>query len=176
MIRTTVVALALAFAGAGPLAAVDSGRAKGFVAIDGASTPLPFAVETTKDNLFDDKKRDLVVVLTDKQLSATRPDDEIGLSVKAHRGELVVLTLRFDGATLVNVTLSHQNLNGLVILPGVWFQYTAGNRPGVGTLKLPAREYEGHSYAVDVEFVAGTYTGPRQNVTPPPTPSDRSPR
>jgi hypothetical protein len=184
VIRRTFFALALALGVAAPLPAVDAGRANGTVTIDGTTVPLPFAVETRKDNLFDEKKRDLVVVLTDKQLSATRPDDEIGLSVKARRGELAVLALRFDGGTLVNVTVSHKNLNGLVILPGAWFQYTAGSKPGIGSLKLPTREFEGHSYALDVDFAAGTYTGPRQNVGPTgsspstaaPTATDRTPR
>jgi len=173
MIRRTFFALALALGVAAPLSAVDTGRATGTVTVDGTTLPLAFAVGTIKDNLFDGKKRDLVVVLTDKQLSATRPDDEIGLSLKAHRGELVVLALRFDGDTLVNVTVSYKNLSGLVILPGAWFQYTPGSKPTAGTLKLPSREFEGHSYAVDVDFTAVTYTGPRQNAAPagwaPPT-------
>jgi hypothetical protein len=184
MIRRTLVALALALGVAAPLSAVDTGRANGTVTIDGNTLPLPFAVETRKDDLFDEKKRDLVVVLTDKQLSATRPDDEIGLSLKARRGELVVLALRFDGNTLVNVTVSYKSLSGLIILPGAWFQYTAGSKPGVGTLRLPARKFEGHSYALDIDFAAGTYSGPRQNPTPTgsspsptvPTSTDRTPR
>jgi hypothetical protein len=184
MIRRMLFAVALAVGVAVPLSAVDAGRANGTVTIDGTNVPLPFAVETRKDDLFDEKKRDLVVVLTDKQLSATRPDDEIGLSVKAHRGELVALALRFDGGTLVNVTVSYKSLSGLVILPGTWFQYTAGSKPGVGTLRLPAREFEGHSYALDVDYAAGIYNGPRQSAAPtgsspsstPPASTDRAPR
>jgi hypothetical protein len=184
MIRRTLVAVAVALGVAAPLSAVDAGRANGTVTIDGTTMSLPFAVETRKDDLFDEKKRDLVVVLTDQQLRATKPDDEVGLSLKARRGELVVLALRFDGGTLVNVTVSHKSLSGLVILPGAWFQYTAGSKPGVGTLRLPAREFEGHSYALDIDFAAGTYTGPRQSPTPTgsspsstaPTSTDRTPR
>jgi hypothetical protein len=184
VIRRTSFALALALGVLAPLSAVDPGRARGAVTIDGITLPLPFAVETRKADLFDEKKRDLVIVLTDKQLSATRPDDEIGLSLKARRGELVVLALRFDGGTLVNVTVSHKTLNGLVILPGAWFDYTAGGKPGIGSLKLPTHEFEGHSYALDVDFAAGTYTGPRQNVAPTgsahsttaPASTDRTPR
>jgi hypothetical protein len=184
MIRRMLFAVALAAGVAVPLSAVDAGRANGTVTIDGTTMPLPFAVQTRKDDLFDEKKRDLVVVLTDKQLSATRPDDEIGLSLKARRGELVALALRFDGDTLVNVTVSYKSLSGLAILPGAWFQYTGGSKPGVGTVRLPAREFEGHSYALDIDFVAGTYAAPRQNATPTgsspsstePTSTDRTPR
>ena len=186
MIYRTVLALALALTlgVAAPLSAIDAGRANGTVTIDGTTVSLPFAVETRKDDLFDENKHDLVVVLTDKQLSATRPDDEIGLSLKARRGELVALALRFDGDTLVNVTVSHKSLPGLVILPGAWFLYTAGSKRGVVTLRLPVREFEGHSYALDVDFAAGTYMGPRQNATPTasspsptaPTSTDRTPR
>jgi hypothetical protein len=116
-------------------------------------------------------------VLTDKQLSATRPDDEVGLSLKARRGELAVLAMRIAGPTLVNVTFSYKGLNGLVILPGAWFQYTPAG-PAAGTLKLARREFEGHSYAVDLQFAAGTYNGPRPPAAPTATTSttDRVPR
>jgi len=184
MIRRMLFAVALAVGVAVPLSAVDAGRANGTITIDGTTVPLLFAAETRKDDLYDENKRDLVVVLTDKQLSATRPDDEIGLSLKARRGELAVLALRFDGNTLVNVTVSYKSLSGLVILPGAWFRYTAGSKPGAGTLRLLTKKFEGHSYALDVDYVAGTYNGLRHNATtspsspssPAPPSTDRTPR
>jgi|SRR5262245_41188115 len=166
--RRGVLALALALCAIGIPLALETGKASGTVTIDGTEFPLSFAVETRKDNLFDESKRDVVVVLTDKQLSATKPDDEIGLTIKARRGELVVLALRIDGGTLVNVAVSHKALDRLVILPGAWFQYAAGNKPGTGTLKLGERQFEGHSYAVAAEFSAapGARTAPRPVATP----------
>jgi hypothetical protein len=154
-------ALALAFTlcATRSVDALDAGQATGSATIDGTTTSLAFAVRTRKENLFDDKKQDLVFVITDHPLGATRPDDDVELSVRAHRGELVGLALRIDSGRLVNVTISYKGLSGLVILPGSWFQYRAARTSA--TLKLATREHEGHSYAVDVEFMAAPYTAPR---------------
>jgi len=146
------LALAFAIGLASPALAVDAGKASGTATIDGIVTPLVFAVETRKENLFDEKKRDTILVLTDKPLGPTRPDDEIELSLRARRGELLVFALRTDGDKLVNVTVSHQGLHGLVILPGSWFQFSSSKSGG--TLRLAKRDYQGHSYAVDAAFAA----------------------
>ena len=169
MLRRGLLALALALCVAAAPLAVETSKASGTLTIDGTEYPLLFAVETRKDNLFDEKKRDVVVVLTDKQLNVTKPDDEIGLTVKARRGELVALSLRIDGGTLVNVAVSHKDLDRLVIIPGAWFQYIAGSRPGAGRLKLIEREFEGHSLAIDVEFSAAP--GARSATRPAAAPS-----
>jgi hypothetical protein len=153
--RVLVLVLA-AMTAAAPTLALDPGKAAGMAIIDGTTTTLAFAVQTRKENLFDDKKRDTVVVLTDKALGNTRPDDEVELSLRARRGDLLVFVLRIDGGELINVTVSHKGLNGLVILPGPWFQFTAA-KPGTGTLRLAERDYDGHSYAVRVDFAAAPY-------------------
>ena len=179
-----VLAIAFVLGVASPALAVDVSKAEGTLTIDGTAFPVSFAVETTKANLFDEKKRDLIVVLTDQQLRATKPDDEIGLTVKAHRGELVVLALRIDNGTLVNVSVSHKDLKGIVILPGAWFRYTARSRPGAGSLTLAPRDFEGHSYAIDVEFAAAPGARPPASRPAAPTgsapavpsPADRTPR
>ena len=167
------LALALAIGLASPALAVDAGKASGTATIDGIATPLTFAVETRKENLFDEKKRDTVVVLTDKALGATRPDDEVELSLRARRGELLVLALRIDGDQLVNVSVSHKGLNGLVILPGAWFQFSSSKSGG--TLLLAKRDYQGHSYAVDAAFAAAPYVVPRPNPAPAPSSTDVKP-
>jgi hypothetical protein len=172
MLAGLFLALALAIGLASPALAVDAGKASGTATIDGIVTPLAFAVETRKENLFDEKKRDIVFVLTDKALGATRPDDEVELSLRARRGELLVFALRTDGDKLVNVTVSHKGLNGLVILPGAWFQFSSSKSGS--TLLLAKRDYEGHSYAVDAAFTAAPYVPPRPNPAPPPT-SDARP-
>ena len=107
MITGLLIALALAIGFASPARAVDAGKASG-ATIDGIATPLTFAVETRKENLFDGKKRDTVVVLTDKPLGATKPDDEVELSLRARLGELLVFALRTDGDKLANVTVSQR--------------------------------------------------------------------
>ena len=174
--KLSFLALALAIGLASPAVAVDAGKAGGTATIDGIATPLAFAVETRKENLFDEKKRDTVVVLTDRPLGATKPDDEVELSLRARRGELLVFALRTDGNKLVNVTVSHKGLSGIVILPGAWFEY-APAKAGAGSLKLAKRDYEGHSYAIDTTFAAAPYVAPRPTpaptsaVKPPPTPT-----
>jgi len=169
MIRSSVLAVALASSIAPAAFALDAGKANGFAVIDGVAIPLAFAVDTRKENLFDAKKRDVVVVLTDKPLGATRPDNEVDLSLRARRGELVVVALRIDGDTLVNVTVSYKGLNGLVVLPGPWFQY-GPPKAGVGSLRLARREFDGHSYEMDVTFAATRYVAP-----PPATPPAAAP-
>ena len=144
MTARSLLALAFAVSVAAPTLAIEAGKAAGTATIDGTTTLLAFAVETRKDNLFDDKKRDTVYVLTNKALVATRPDDEVGLSLKARSGELVVLALRMDGSTSA--------------------------KAGSGTLKLAKRDFDGHAYAVDVEFAASRYVAPRKNAAPAPAP------
>ena len=155
--------------------AVDPGKAVGSVTISGIATPLAFAVETKKENLFDSKKQDIVVVLSDKPLGESAADDEIELSMRARTGELVVLALRIDGSKLVNVQVSHKGLSGIALLPGAWFQYNP-SKLGAGTLKLDAREFDGRSYAVSVDFAAAAAPAPRPVAPPVPPPPPPPPK
>jgi hypothetical protein len=142
---------------ASPLLAVQPGHAAGTATVDGTTATLAFAASTSKENLFDDSKKDTIVVLTDRALGDTAADDEVGLSLRARRGELFVLMLRLDGGKLVKVGVCHKGLSGIVFLPGGWFQYTQAKAAGgtaAGSLKLATREFDGHSYACAVEFVA----------------------
>ena len=170
MIRSIVSGCIVTLAFVWPAVAADPGKAVGSATIDGTTTPLAFAVETRKENLFDEKKQDTVVVLTDRPLAATKPDDEVELSMRARRGELLVFAVRLDGTRIVNVTVSHKGLSGLVILPAGWFQYSA-SKADAGILKLPKRDYEGHSYALDVEFAAAPFVPARQTAAPPAPPA-----
>ena len=54
---------------------------------------------------------------------------------------------------LVNVTVSHKGLRGLVVLPGPWFRLTV-TIPRTGTISLAKRDFEGHSYAMTAAFAA----------------------
>src|SRR5436190_15037555 len=97
IVRSVTVANLFALALFSSAYGADPGRAVGTLTIDAAVTPLEFAVATRKDDLFDETRKDTVIVLTDKRLGNTRPDDEIDLSVRARRGDLVALALRIDG-------------------------------------------------------------------------------
>jgi len=181
---TPVGRVALAFAAsalaARPSLAIEAGHATGTATVNAATTAMAFAVSTTKENLFDESKRDTIVVITDKALGETAADDEVALSMRARSGELVVLALRLDGSKLVNVTVSHKGLNGVVKLPGAWFEYKPAKAAAgtvAGTLALARHDFDGNSYACSVEFAAGPAAAPRQaaaDVAPaaiPPTPT-----
>ena len=150
---------------AGTLLAAEGGRASGTATADGTTATMAYAVTTTKENLFDDAKRDTVVVISDRPLGDTAADDEVGLSLRARRGELLVFALRLDGTKLVNVSVSHQGLAGIALLPGSWFEYTPARAAGgatAGSLALAKREFDGHSYACALRFVAMPAAAPRQ--------------
>src|ERR1035437_3131251 len=123
-------------------AAAEPGKAVGSFTFDNAITTLAFATQATVDNLFDSKKQDTLVVLTDRVLGDTAADDEVSLDLRARRGDLVALTLRIDGTKLTNVKVSRQGIGGMLVLPGAWFQFTATGS-GAGTLKLARRDHEG---------------------------------
>jgi hypothetical protein len=146
--------------------AADPGKAVGTVTIDGVTTALTLATESTKENLFDDKKTDTIITLTDRPLNDTDANDDIGLSLRARRGDLVVVMLRIDGAKLVNVSLMYKGLAGVDKLPGQWFQYAATAK-SAGTLKLAKHENDGHSYACALEFAAAPAVAPKKTVNAP---------
>jgi hypothetical protein len=159
----SVVALAGALAAAA-VAAVPVGRAGGTATVDGTAATMAYAVATTKENLFDDSKRDTVVVISDRPLGDTAADDEVGLSLRARRGELLVLALRLDGSKLVNVEVSHAGLSGVTILPGAWFEYKPAKAAGAtaaGSLTLAKRDFDGHSYACSLQFAAAAAAAAR---------------
>lgn len=136
--------------------AADPGKAVGSFTLDGAAITLTYATSGTVENLFDDKKTDVLVVLSDRALGTTAVDD-VELSMRARKGDLTAIMLRLDGAKLTNVSLFYKGLSGKVILPGAWFQYAA-TKPGIGSLKLALKEYDGHKYATSVEFSATAAT------------------
>jgi hypothetical protein len=151
--KSLLIAAVGVLAGVSHCWALDPGKAAGTFTHDATKVALTTAVETKVEDLFDDKKRNTLVVLTDKALGATAPDDDVELSLRARTGELTAVVLRLDGSKLVNVSLYYAGLNGKVALPGAWFQY-AGAARGAGSLKLAARSFDDHTYACALEFVA----------------------
>jgi hypothetical protein len=166
------IVLALFSASSAP--AAEPGKAVGTVTINGTVTKLAFASQATVENLFDSAKRDTLVVLTDRALGDTAADDDVELSLKARRGDLVVLALRIDGRTLANVKASYKGLAGYVQLPGTWFQFTPSGK-GAGTLKLAKREWDGATYECAVDFAAAPAAVPKPAATAAPTPAPAKP-
>lgn len=147
------LAIASVIAVASATHAAEPGKAAGTLTFDATTVTLAYATLGKAENLFDDKKSDVLVVLTDKPLGTTAPDDDIDLSMRARKGDIAALMLRIDGARLVNVSVFHKGLSGKVILPGAWFEYSA-SKPGAGSLKMAARALEEHKYATSVQFEA----------------------
>ena len=155
--RLTALTCTLAILAARPLLAVQAGQATGTASADATSAPMAFAVSTKVENLFDDTRKDTLVVITDRALGDTAADDDVGISLRARGGDLFALALRLDGAKLVNVSVYHEGLAGVVKLPGAWFEYapaTVSTGTVAGSLKLAKHEFDGHSYACSVQFAA----------------------
>lgn len=169
MIREAAAAILMTLVLMGALGAqaVAPGKAAGTFSFDSTSVPLAHAVQAKVEGLFDSKATDTLVVLTDKPLGGTAPDDDIDLSMRARKGEIGALMLRIDGSNkLVNVSVFHQGLSGKILLPGAWFTYKAA-KPGTGSLNLAAREFDGKKYATSVEFAAAA-ASPKPAPTPEP--------
>lgn len=145
----TLVTLALAVT---PVGAIAPGKAAGTFTLDGTSTPLPVAVSTAVAGLFDESKKDTLVVLADRDLGDLAADDEVGMHVAAREGRLVALALRLDGAKLVNLTVHAAGLDGEIKLPGAWFTWKPSG-PAAGSLALAERAWDGHRFACSLLFV-----------------------
>jgi len=154
---------------AGQVFAAEPGKAVGSFSYDSTTVPLAYAVATKVEGLFDSSKQELLIVLTDKPLGSTKPDDDIDLSLRARKGDIAALMLRIDGAKLVNVSVFHKGLAGKVLLPGAWFDYKA-SKPGTGSLQLAPRAFDDKKYAAKVEFAAMEAPKPAP-ATPPPAPA-----
>jgi len=168
--RLSIVSVMGTFLLAAVLTAAEPGKAAGSFSYDATTVTLANAVETKVEGLFDSSKQDTLVVLTDKLLGSTAPDDDIDLSMRARKGEITALMLRIDGSKLVNVSVFHKGVSGKVLLPGAWFDYKA-SKPGTGTLKLAAKEFDGRKYAVNVEFAAMAAPKPAPTPAPEPPPA-----
>ena len=167
-----VAALVASVASASSAAAPEPGKAVGTFTYDSTVVTLVHATEKKVEGLFDSSKQDLLVVLSDKPLGATAADDDVNLSLRARNGEIAALMLRIDGARLVNVSVFHKGLAGKAILPGAWFDYKAA-KPGTGTLKLAAREFDGHKYATAVEFAAAAAAPAKPAAAEAPAPAPK---
>ena len=156
--------------------AAEPGKAVGTFTYDSTPVTLAHAVEKKVEGLFDSSKQDTLVVLSDKPLGSTAPDDDIELSLRARKGDIAALMLRIDGAKLVNVSVFHKGLAGKVLLPGAWFDYKA-SKPGTGTLKMSTKDFDGHKYAANVEFaaIAAPKPAPAPEPVAPPAPARPAP-
>jgi len=141
-----------------PLFAAEVGRAGGTVTIDGKSLVLAFAVSYEEEDLYDSAKKNTAVVLTDRAVDDAMAKNEWEIGQQAKNGELVALTLRLNGTKLVNVRVNHAGVDGTLLLPGQWFEYsplkTQNGNAAAGSLKLVKHTFEGHTYACTVEFTA----------------------
>ena len=92
--RALYLSFALASLVAPSASAVDPGKAAGTVTIGGVTTALTVAVESTAENLFDDKKKDTIITLTDKPLGDTEGNDDSPRDLPLVAGAEVAVTQR----------------------------------------------------------------------------------
>ncbi len=134
--------------------AAQPDKASGTITIDGKPTSLTHVVRTTKPNPFDEQVRDTVIVLSNRPLTAPEAADEAALLARAERGEIVTMAVRYDSRPgrwkLFNVSVAHQGLDEMTLLPDVVFEHTFTS--GAGTLTMAARKFRGHTYASAVAF------------------------
>jgi hypothetical protein len=165
---------AFAMALAAPASATDSGKATGTATIDGTATAMTVAVSSEAENLFDDKKKDTIVTIADRALGDVDAGDDVTLSMRARKGDLVVFLLRLDGTKLTNVSVMYKGLSGVVKLPGQWFTFTSTGKTS-GTLKLAKKDFDGHSYACDLTF-NGALAAKKPAAPPAPAPAKAAPK
>ena len=157
--------------------AVEPGRADGTFALDATSATLAYATCCEVEGLYDSARKDTLVVLTDVALGDIPASDDWALAQAAKRGERVVLTVRLNGAKLVNVRVNHKALDGTIVLPGQWFTYRASKPPAhgvAGSLTLSKRDSDGHAYACRVDFAA-TPAAPAPEAKPQAAPKAPAP-
>ncbi len=151
------------------------GTAKGTFSVDGKAVSVAFAEMTSVENLFDSSKKDIVVAVSDKPLGETMPDDEVTQQLRAREGAFAVFRLRIADKTLVNAGVNMPGIDGLLLLPGAWFEFEAA-KDGAGKLKLvPPKTWDGHSYACDLEFAAKAAAPRKPAEEPPPPPPSIAP-
>jgi hypothetical protein len=149
--------------------AVEAGKASGTFTLDASSSTLAYASCYEGEDLYDSSRKNTFVVLTDAALGDTSASDDWTLAQRAKSGDLVVLTVRLDGAKLVNVRVNHKGVDGTIVLPGQWFTYRPAKAAAglaAGSLTLAKRDFDGHAYSCSVEFVAAAAAAPAAEAAP----------
>ena len=93
-----------------------AGKVDGHASVNGKPATLTYAAAATAENLFDDKKKDMLVLLADHPMPAGMdPGDEVAVSLHARKGEFRAVMIRIDTTKkLINVKLFEKGLNGLL--------------------------------------------------------------
>ena len=128
----------------------------GTMTVDDSTSQLAFESSTVRPKPYGGLEKELFVLVSDRALGDTAPDDDVEVAQRAKAGDLAVLTLCLDGTRLVNVAFSHSRLHGTIVLPGSWFGFrsaTTASGAMSGSLRLARRQWDGHAYACAVDFV-----------------------
>lgn len=108
----------LMLAGAAVLVAspMAAGKIDGHATVNGKAATLTFVAATTAENLFDEKQRDIVVLVADKPIPPDiNPGDDVTVSLHARTGEFRAVMFRIDPTKkLLNVKLFEKGLPGLL--------------------------------------------------------------
>ena len=105
-----------------------AGKVEGHASVNGKPATLTFVAATTVENLFNDKKKDVVVLVADKPVPADiDPGDEVTVSLHARKGEFRAVMLRIDATKkLINVKLFEKGLSGLLMFAAKDFELVPG--------------------------------------------------
>lgn len=161
-------------------AAPALGSAAGKFTFDGKAVALTHAYAYTGENLFDEKKKDTFVVVTDRALPADQaPDDEVQLHVVAREGGVIALRLRIADGKATGVALFHPAAEGILLFPAQAATYAASAAAAgevSGHLKTPKPlELDGHTWSADLDFHAAIAAPKSAELATPPTPTKAPP-
>ncbi|MBK7975269.1 MAG: hypothetical protein IPK07_18955 [Deltaproteobacteria bacterium] len=180
----TLVVAAFTVAGARVASAASGapalGSATGRFTFDGKAVALTHAYAYTGENLFDAKKKDTFVVVTDRALPADQaPDDEVQLHVVAREGGVIALRLRIADGKAAGVALFHPAAEALLLFPAQAASHTPGPAAAgevSGHLKTPKPlELDGHAWSADLDFHAAIAPPKSAELTVPPAPAKAPP-
>jgi hypothetical protein len=165
------VSLALAV-----VSAQAAGKVEGRVSVNGKPATLTFVAAATVENLFDSKKRDVIVVLAGRAVPADiEADDDVMLSMHARKGEFRAVGVRIDSAKkVVNVKLFDQGIQGVLMYGANDFELAAtamDAKRAAGRVRTKApTKFDGTTLDLDATFDAVIGAAP---APAPPAPAAR---
>ena len=127
--RSRLIAVAVAgFLATSITAAIEPGKAKGSITVDGVTTTLSHATRTTRPNVFNDFFSDSVIVVSNVPVTPEEAASDATLFERSQREGVVTIAIRFDGrpkrGQLFHIAINHRGLRETALLPDVWFKHT----------------------------------------------------
>jgi autotransporter translocation and assembly factor TamB len=154
-----------------------AGKVDGHASVNGKPATLTFAAAATAENLFDDKKKDMIVLLADHPMPAgVDAGDEVTVSLHARKGEFRAVMVRIDTTRkLINVKLFEKGLSGLLQYGAKDFELTmtaldAKRAAGRVRTKAPTK-FDNTTLDLDATFDVSLEAAPAAKPAPAPAPA-----